>query len=130
MAEILLINNFSGKCFSLLLCPLLIYLRNFKSLQKPRPKHSNFRWFITYWSRVDYENAEPTNNAAERSLRYGVTWRKLSYGSQSEIGERFVERVMTVAMTLKLRAKNTFEYFTECFKEFIQGRHSPPVFST
>ena len=48
-------------------------------------------------------------------------------GSQSEEGERFVERVMTVAMTLKLRAQNTFEYFTDCFKAFIKGGRSPPI---
>jgi transposase len=85
--------------------------------------------FDMLWVFVYKENVEPTNNMAERSLRFGVIWRKLSYGSQSETGERFVERVMTVAMTLKLRAKNTFEYFTECFREYIRGGHSPPIFS-
>jgi transposase len=67
-----------------------------------------------------------SNNAAEQGLRYGVIWRKLSHGSQSETGERFTERVMTVSMTLKLWAKNTFEYFTECFKALIYGTSSPP----
>jgi transposase len=89
-----------------------------------------FNRFDMLWIFVYRENVEPTNNAAERSLRFGVIWRKLSYGSQSEIGERFVERVMTVAMTLKLRVKNTFEYFTECFRAFIRGGQSPPIFST
>jgi len=88
-----------------------------------------FDRFDMLWVFVYKENVEPTNNAAERSLRFGVIWRKVSYGSQSEEGERFVERVMTVAMTLKLKARNTFEYFTECFKEFIRGGQSPPVFS-
>ena len=85
--------------------------------------------FDMLWVFVYREDVEPTNNAAERSLRFGVIWRKLSYGTQSEAGERFVERVMTVGMTLKLRAKNTFEYFTECFKALIRGGQSPPVFS-
>jgi transposase len=87
-----------------------------------------FNRFDMLWVFVYKENVEPTNNAAERSLRFGVIWRKLSYGSQSEKGERFVERVMTVAMTLRLRAKNTFQYFTECFRAFIRGGRSPPVF--
>lgn len=85
--------------------------------------------FDMLWVFVYTEGVEPTNNAAERSLRFGVIWRKLSYGTQSERGERFVERVMTVAMTLKLRAKNSFEYFTECFKALIRGGQSPPVFA-
>jgi hypothetical protein len=85
--------------------------------------------FDMLWLFVYAEGVEPTNNIAERGLRHGVIWRKLSHGSQSEVGERFVERVMTVAMTLKLQAKNSFDYFTKCFREFIHGGHSPPVFA-
>jgi transposase len=85
--------------------------------------------FDTLWLFVYKENIEPTNNAAEQSLRHGVIWRKLSFGSQSETGERFVERVMTVAETLKRQAKNSFDYFTRCFSEFIRGGHSPPIFA-
>lgn len=85
--------------------------------------------FDMLWLFVYEDGVEPTNNLAERGLRHGVIWRKLSHGSQSEKGERFVERVMTVAMTLKLQAKNSFEYFTECFRKFIYGGTSPPVFA-
>lgn len=88
-----------------------------------------FTRFDMLWVFIYKENIEPTNNAAEQGLRHGVIWRKLSYGSQSEVGERFIERVMTVAMTLKQRTKNSFDYFTHCFREFIQGGHSPPVFN-
>ena len=88
-----------------------------------------FNRFDMLWVFVYSENVEPTNNAAEQRLRHGVIWRKLSYGSQSEVGERFVERVMTVAMTLKLLSQNSFEYFTKCFEALIRGGHSPPVLS-
>lgn len=86
--------------------------------------------FDNLWVFVYQEGVEPTNNAAEQGLRHGVIWRKLCYGSQSEIGERFVERVMTVAMTLNQRVRNSFEYFTACFRALIYGQHSPPVFSS
>lgn len=88
-------------------------------------KHFDDLWLFVYTDGV-----EPTNNRAERGLRHGVIWRKLSYGSKSEWGERFTERVMTVAMTLKLHAINTFEYFTRCFREFIQNKPPPPVFAS
>ncbi len=86
--------------------------------------------FDMLWVFVYKENIEPTNNAAEQGLRHGVIWRKLSYGTQSEIGERFVERVMTVVETLKRQARNSFDYFTTCFREFIRGGHSPPVLAS
>lgn len=83
--------------------------------------------FDKLWLFVYMENIEPTNNLAEQALRHGVIWRKLSYGSQSEEGERFVERVMTIAMTLKKRAQNSFEYFANSFRAFIFGEHPPPI---
>lgn len=86
-----------------------------------------FNRFDSLWVFLYQEGVEPTNNAAERGLRHGVIWRKLCYGSQSETGERFVERVMTVAGTLKLRTQNSFEYFTACFKAYIHGAPAPPI---
>jgi transposase len=86
-----------------------------------------FDRFDSLWLFLYHENVEPTNNAAERGLRHGVIWRKLCYGSQSEGGERFIERVMTVAGTLKLQAKNSFEYFTDCFRAYIYEAQAPPV---
>ena len=39
---------------------------------------------------------DPTNNFAERVVRHGVLWRKDSFGTQSERGARYVERMLTV----------------------------------
>lgn len=86
-----------------------------------------FNRFDSLWLFLYNEGVEPTNNAAEQGLRHGVIWRKVSYGSQSDAGERFVERVLTVAGTLKLRAKNSFDYFTACFKAYIHGAQAPPI---
>lgn len=48
------------------------------------------------WTFVQVAGVEPTNNAAERSSRPGVLWRKSSFGTQSEEGSRFVESMRTV----------------------------------
>ena len=39
---------------------------------------------------------EPTNNAAERALRFAVIWRRISGGTDSQRGSRFVERTLSV----------------------------------
>ena len=83
--------------------------------------------FDSLWTFIYVEGIEPTNNEAERGLRHAVIWRKLSFGTQSEIGERFVERIMTVALTLKKRAHNSFDYLTDCFKSFVYGAQAPPL---
>ena len=46
---------------------------------------------------------ECTNNHAERLIRPLVIWRKISLGTQAERGNRFVETMMSVMQTIKLR---------------------------
>jgi transposase len=86
-----------------------------------------FNKFESLWVFLYEEGVEPTNNKAERSLRHGVILRKLTYGSQSEKGQVFVERILTVAGTLKERAKDTLGYLAACFKSYIEGRPAPPI---
>jgi transposase len=54
------------------------------------------------------EGGEPTNNAGERSLRHAVIWRKLSFGTQSAGGSRFVEMMLTVIETCRQQHRNVF----------------------
>ncbi len=51
------------------------------------------------WTFVEVEGVEPTNNAAERALRPVVIWRKISFGTWSDWGCRFVERMASVVAT-------------------------------
>lgn len=62
------------------------------------------------WSFVEQEGIEPTNNAAERALRRGVLWRKRSFGSQSDRGLRFTERILTTVTTLRQQQRNVLEF--------------------
>jgi transposase len=65
------------------------------------------------WTFVNEEGVEPTNNHAERELRAFVLWRKKSFGSQSERGCRFAERIMTVAHTLRKQGRQVLEFLVE-----------------
>lgn len=68
------------------------------------------------WTFVEVEGVEPTNNVAERALRRGVIWRRRSFGTQSESGSRFVERILTAVMTLRQQKRNVLEYLTSACK--------------
>ncbi len=65
------------------------------------------------WTFVYKEGIEPTNNIAEQKVRPGVLWRKVSFGTQSDTGSRFAERMMTVVATLKQQDRNVLDYFVE-----------------
>lgn len=64
------------------------------------------------WTFVRVGGVEPTNNAAERALRRAVLWRRRSFGTQSEAGSRFVERILSVVTTLRQQGREVMEYLT------------------
>jgi transposase len=63
-----------------------------------------------FWTFVDFEGVEPTNNAAEQALRFAVLWRKMSYGTHSAHGSLFVERILTTYMTLRKQQRNVIDF--------------------
>jgi transposase len=68
------------------------------------------------WFFIEHQGVEPTNNRAERALRFGVLWRKRSLGTQSEKGNRWVERILSLKETCRLKAKSTFHELEHCIE--------------
>jgi transposase len=81
------------------------------------------------WTFVDCQDVEPTNNHAERELRSFVLWRKRSFGSQSERGDRFAERLMTIAHTARKQSKNVLEFLTACCVAAMDHGTVPSLFA-
>jgi len=79
------------------------------------------------WTFMDVDGVEPTNNAAERALRHAVIWRKLSFGTQSAAGSRFVETMLTVIETCRQQARNVFVYVTDAIAAHFAGHPSPTL---
>jgi transposase len=77
------------------------------------------------WVFVDRQGIEPTNNLAERDLRPFVLWKKRSFGSQSDRGERFAERIMTVVHTLRKQQRHVLSYlYAACANALVN--QAPP----
>ncbi len=73
------------------------------------------------WTFVTHADVEPTNNHAEREIRAFVLWRKRSYGAQSDRGNLFAERVMTVAHTARKQNKNVLSFLIACCRPRLGG---------
>lgn len=82
------------------------------------------------WRFVDVANVEPTNNHAERELRSFVLWRKRSFGSQSDRGDVFAERVMSVAHTARKQNRTVFGYLTACCEAMANKTTAPSLFES
>ena len=81
------------------------------------------------WLFIDRDDVEPTNNHAERELRQFVMWRKRSFGTQSERGNIFAERLMTVSHTARKQSVNVLAFLTDCCQAQLAGA-TPPLLVT
>lgn len=79
------------------------------------------------WTFVDQEGVEPTNNAAERALRRGLIWRSRSFGTQSEAGSRFVERILTAVTSLRQQHRDVLDYLTQACQALTCGTTPPSL---
>lgn len=85
----------------------------------------HFLWTFVYDARV-----EPTNNLAERIIRQAVLWRKGSFGTQSERGARYVERILTVCTTCRLQGQSVIEYLRDTCHCHLNGVPVPSLIKT
>ncbi len=65
------------------------------------------------WVFLLEEGVDPTNNRAERSLRFAVLWRRMMQGSFNEKGDRWVERMLSFRETCRLRGLSTYPILVE-----------------
>jgi transposase len=79
------------------------------------------------WTFLHHEGIEPTNNAGERSLRHAVIWRKLSFGTQSASGSRFVETMLTVIETCRQQRRNAFAFITAAVQAHLAHQSVPSL---
>ena len=106
-----------------------------------RGLYSHREWL---WTFLDVEGIDPTNNAAERSLRgkdatalglhppssvggFVCFWRKLSFGTQSEQGSRFVETLLSVIETCRQQDKNVLTDVTAAVTAHFARKPAPSL---
>jgi transposase len=73
------------------------------------------------WVCRDVPGVDATNNVAERAHRCGVLGRKRSQGTCSEQGNRWVERVLSLRHTCRIRGRPTFPLLVEAVSCLFKG---------
>ncbi len=79
------------------------------------------------WTFAHVDGVEPTNNAAERALRPAVLWRTGSFGTQSDGGFRFIERLLTVAATCKQQGRGLLDFLVQAITAARLGLPPPSL---
>lgn len=76
---------------------------------------------------IDVERVEPTNNTAERAIRFAVLLRKGCFGSDSERGSRFIERFLTARQTLRRQKRDLYGFLKQACAALLQGTAPPSL---
>jgi transposase len=77
------------------------------------------------WTFADHKGVRPTNNHAERALRGSVIYRQLSLGSQSDHGERRIERLLSIHTTCRLQRRALHDYLIDALTAHSRGDPAP-----
>ena len=85
------------------------------------------RWWPALWSFARVEGVEPTNNVSERALRPAVLWRKGSFGSDSEAGSRFAERLLTVVASCRQQGRQLLDFLVAAGEAAVRGMPAPSL---
>lgn len=80
------------------------------------------------WAFATEPGVEPTNNEAERAIRPAVLWRKGSLGTWSEAGQRFVERMLTVAATARKTGTPLLEFLLSACQAPLSHLPAPHLY--
>jgi transposase len=70
---------------------------------------------------------EPTNNAAERALRHGVLWRKVSHGPKSVMGSEYLGCIWSVVETCRQQRRGVWDFLTEFVAATADGYAGPSL---
>jgi hypothetical protein len=84
------------------------------------------REMASLWTFAVEKEVEPTNNRAERALRFAVLWRKIMQGTYNAKGDRWAERILSLRETCRLRGKPTFPVLVDAVTCYFNG-HPPDV---
>jgi transposase len=79
------------------------------------------------WTFCEVPDIPLTNNAAERALRHGVIMRKIQGGTQSEQGDHWVERILSVTETCRLQGRSKLAYLIEAATAAHHGQPAPSL---
>lgn len=74
------------------------------------------------WVFLSHHGVDTTNNRAERALRYGVTWRKRSQGTSSDKGNAWVQHILSLRETCRLRGMPTYEVLVDAVDSLFTDR--------
>jgi transposase len=81
----------------------------------------------SYFRFITEPGVEPTNNLAERAIRFVAIDRLITQGTRSERGDRWCERIWTVIATCGQQGRSVFAYLEAAVTAWFEGEEAPSL---
>ncbi len=81
----------------------------------------------SYFEFITTPGIDPTNNVAERAIRFIVIDRHITQGTRSIKGRKSNERIWSVIATCALQGRSAFNFILESVKAYFQGTPTPSL---
>jgi transposase len=107
------------------------FCRQGEDQEEDRKWRSLGRDLLRQWGAVflflDVEGVEPTNNTVEQGLRGAVIWRRISQGTRTEAGSRFVQRILTASANCVRQGRDLLGFLAEALLAHRAGLPPPSL---
>ena len=80
-----------------------------------------------YFTFITTPGMDPTNNIAERAVRFIVIDRHITQGTRSPAGRKTAERLWTVVGTCQLQGRSAFNFILAAVHAYFHGQPSPSL---
>jgi transposase len=86
-----------------------------------------YRYADEYFRFIANPSMEPTNNVAERAIRFVAIHRRMTQGTRGEAGQRWVERMASILATCEQQARSFFGFLRQAVASMFQGEEAPSL---
>jgi transposase len=80
-----------------------------------------------YFTFVTTPGIEPTNNLAERAIRFVVIDRRITQGTRGERGRKWCERIWTVIATSAQQGRSVYRFLVDAVRAHFAGARAPSL---
>jgi len=103
-------------------CQQLPDTREARNLAKRFADHAD-----SYFRFITEPDVDPTNNLAEQAIRFVAIHRRMTQGTRGPKGQRWCERLWTVATTCVQQGRSVFAFLLEAVQAYFQGDPFPSL---
>lgn len=83
----------------------------------------------SYFTFIDRDDVDPTNNRTEQKIRFVVIDRKVTQGTKGEVGWQWCQRIWSTIATCRQRGKSVYRFLLDAIRAHLHNRPAPSLIS-